>query len=251
MSIFKRVTNLLRGVSPASRVIFQTPAIGESMQTIDSSRPLATWRENQDVFKGLEFFATLQLRTPLRVLLRHGEQHRDVNSEPPEIVREMWEGIWVPKTKTFRDLGLDIDEFPTGTAASDAGQISPEAYLPFLVTVRQIVESDESIQRRITRLRQVPMEGVWKIGIDRHGGIDSIIDYFFTPFVRTIPKIGDAQSASLTDRGVTTPNAIAAASDDLLLSIKGLGPAKLDAIRSYCAGVTQHRDADRVDNVTR
>lgn len=251
MSIFKRVANLIRGGSPDSQPIFQTPAIGESIQTTNTSRRLVTWRENQDLIKGLEFFATLQLRTPLRVLLRHGEQHLDVNREPPEIAREMWEGVWLPMTKTFRDLGLDIDEFPTGTAASDAGQISPEAYLPFLVTVRRIVESDESIQCRIARLRQVPMEGAWKVGVDGHGGIDSIIDYFFTPFVRTIPKIGDAISTTLSERGVTTPNAIAAASDDSLLSIKGLGPAKLEAIRSYCAGISQHRDADRVDNVTR
>jgi hypothetical protein len=40
------------------------------------------WRKNADVIAGLAFCATMQLRTPLRVLVRHGEVHRHMNSPP-------------------------------------------------------------------------------------------------------------------------------------------------------------------------
>lgn len=41
------------------------------------------------------FCATMQLRTPLRILLRHGEECPP-GVEPPAIADEAWHGIWVP-----------------------------------------------------------------------------------------------------------------------------------------------------------
>jgi len=65
----------------------------------------------------------------------------------------MWEGIWTLKTKTFRELGIDIDEVPNCTMASDIGLIRVEDYLPFLIAVRQIVEQTCSVESRIKMLR--------------------------------------------------------------------------------------------------
>ncbi|SMG64804.1 hypothetical protein BMETH_274011541553, partial [methanotrophic bacterial endosymbiont of Bathymodiolus sp.] len=48
-----------------------------------------------------------------------------------------------------------------------------------------------------------------------------------------------------------TPNNIDAASDNALLSIKGIGKAKIKVIRDYCAGITSDRDAIRLDKVAR
>lgn len=209
------------------------------------------WKANDDIIKGLEFCATMRLRTPLRVLLRHGEIHTNPNTKPPKIAMEMWEGIWTTKTQTYRELGIDIDE-PQGTCASDIGQI-PQAggeYLKFLIEVRKIVELDESIENRIEKLREMPMVSDWKTYVEKHGGIETISGRFFPEFIDTIPKIS-ATIDELSELGLETPNRIAAAPDETLLSIKGIGQSKLKTIRDYCAGITKNRDADRVENVIR
>ncbi|ABW68751.1 hypothetical protein Dole_2948 [Desulfosudis oleivorans Hxd3] len=220
--------------------------------TIEESQnnKIGTWKDNQDVVHGLQFSATLQLRTPLRVLLRHGEIHTNINTKPPKIIKEMWEGIWVFKTKTFRELGCDVDEVAPGTHASDVGLVLPADYLPFLIAIRRVVELDEPIENRIKKLREMPMASDWKTYIEKHGGIEKIIRQFFPEFIDTIPKISAAID-ELSELGLETPNRIAAAPDETLLSIKGIGQSKLKTIRDYCAGITKNRDADRVENVIR
>ncbi len=225
------------------------PPIGKTVGELQNE-PMSAWG-NDDIIRGLEFSATMQLRTPLRVLLRHGEIHMDRNMKPPRIALEPWEGIWLPKTKTFRELGLDMDEPTPGEHASSIGPILPSDYLPFLIAVREIVELTDSIESRINRLHEKPMVGDWKTYIEKHGGIGSVIGYLFHDFIDTIPNISFAIRNELSDLGLDTPNRIAAATDETLLSIKGIGQAKLKTIRDYCAGITDNRDADTVENVIR
>lgn len=213
---------------------------------------------NKNLISGMKFCATMQLRTPLRVLLRHGEIHTNKKTVPPKIATEMWEGIWVIKTKTFRDLGFDMDELPD-TIASDIGPIRADNYLPFLIAVRKIVESHDSIENRIQRLREMPLTEDWKAYVDKYGpshiskstGKDWIINYFFPRFIDSIPKINVATIEELSSLRLDTPNSIESASDESLLGIKGIGQSKLEIIRAYCASVTDNRDADRIENVTR
>ncbi len=218
------------------------------------------WKNNQDIISGLEFNATLQLRTPLRVLLRHGEIHNDINTEPPEIVKEMWEGIWLPKLKTLREItGLNIPEMPQGKHASPIGPILPSDFLPFLIAIRKIVELDEPIENRIKKLREMNLLDKWKIFVSQMGpshisqktGIEWIIDYFFPPFITTIPQISDSIKESLSQLGLNTANSIESASDDTLLRIKGIGKTKLKTIRDYCSGIKDNRDSDRIEDVVR
>lgn len=199
---------------------------------------LDVWKNNPSMINGMEFCATLQLRTPLRVLLRHGEIHSDLNSEPPKIAMEMWEGIWVPKPKTWRELGVDAKEFPESTIASHIGPILANDYLPFLIAIREVVELNDSIDNRISKLRKMLSVCEWQEYLNRHGGTEKIVQYFF-PIFMNLPA------------GLETPNRIAAASDETLLGIKGIGPAKLKAIRARCASITENRDADRIENVIR
>jgi len=237
MSIIDRLKRLIFGASAEPRE--------ESQNNINK-----LWRGNDDIIKGLEFIATLQLRTPLRVLLRHGEIHTDIKTEPPKTIKEMWEGAWVQKTKTFRELGCDVDEVAPGTHASDVGQVLPADYLPFLIAIRRVVETDEPIENRINKLREMPIWDEWKTYVEKHGGIETISGRFFPEFIDTIPKISAAID-ELSELGLETPNRIAAAPDETLLSIKGIGQSKLKTIRDYCAGITKNRDADRVENVIR
>ena len=213
----------------AKKVLWGSGATEGEMQ----NKPLSSWG-NEDVIKGLEFSATLQLRTPLRVLLRHGEMHTDRNMPPPKICLEPWEGGWFPRTKTFRELGIDADE--PGSApglSSDSGD-----YLRFLIAVRRIVETYDTIEHRIEKLREMPIKAGWQEFFKRHGGMEGIVETFFPKFCN-LPKELD------------TPNRIAAASDQTLLGVKGIGPAKLKALRERCARATENRDSDRVDNAGR
>lgn len=53
------------------------------------SQPLAEW-DNQNIIKELKFVATMQLRTPLRVLKHHGEIFNG-SGAPPSYAKAMWE----------------------------------------------------------------------------------------------------------------------------------------------------------------
>lgn len=99
--------------------------------------PLSAWG-NSDIIRGLQFSATMQLRTPLRVLLRHGEIHTDRTMAAPQVVRERWEGIWITVLKSFEEVAagpnstdeeiqffkrLDAGLAQPHTVASDIGPI--------------------------------------------------------------------------------------------------------------------------------
>jgi hypothetical protein len=81
----------------------------------------------------------MQLCTPLKWLRRHGEYHvgadRPTEALPPE------HACWVPVAKSWRDLGIDMDEVPH-TMASQVGYLPADGgdFLPFLTEYRMIVE---------------------------------------------------------------------------------------------------------------
>jgi hypothetical protein len=95
---------------------------------------------NDDVLAGWQMSVTMQTRTPLRWLQRHREFHagadRPTEKLPPE------HACWVPVPKTWRAVGIDADEMPETTMASQIGQIPVDGgdFLPFLMEYRMIVE---------------------------------------------------------------------------------------------------------------
>lgn len=97
-------------------------------------------------------------------------------SQPNSPSLQLWEGIWVPITKTYRELGIDIDDAPPGEQASDIGPIVAADYLPFLVAIRKIVESYDPIERRVKKLRQMPVAAEWQDFVRKHGGIEGIVE---------------------------------------------------------------------------
>lgn len=96
--------------------------------------------EFSDLISGWEMSVTMQTRTPLKWLQRHREFHtgaeRPIEELPPE------HACWVPVLKTWRELGIDEDEIPETTMASEIGQIPVDGgdFLPFLMEYRMIVE---------------------------------------------------------------------------------------------------------------
>jgi len=204
-----------------------------------------------DIAKGWEFSATIQLRTPLRVLSRHGEIHQGL-TKPPPIAHAMWEGCWMPLLKTFRELGIDIPEIVIdGTMASDIGQIPRDGgdYLKFLLKVRSIVETYEAIEVREENLRTELLKKEWSGFCKNLPGKGAILGRFFPSFLSRI-GLPVVITWVLEDAGLTTPKKLAAESDKTLLAIKGIGPAKLKFIRSACDSATD-KDSELVDLVER
>lgn len=251
MGFFKQLVKVVFGSANDNRkATAPTSNIQPKAFVINQSNQQQVWGENKDLIKGMQFFATMQLRTPLRVLKRHGEIHSDSNTDPPKIAKELWEGIWVPHLRTWRELGLNVDEAKS-TMASTIGQIQPSDYLPFLISVRMIVESYETIDSRISQMRDNLITGSLKAYVVKHGGIDKIIDEFFPRFIDTIPKATHTIIDGLSKLEIVTAYGIESATDETLMSIKGIGAAKLKSIRDYCAGITENRHATRLDRVTR
>ncbi len=110
--------------------------------------------DSSSVINGIEFFATLQLRTPLKVLIQHGSTHTDRNN-PPKFTEEAWMGMWLPKLKSFKELGIDMPEMPETTVSSDIGYVYPSKFIKFLIAFREIVESDLSINDKIENIKKL------------------------------------------------------------------------------------------------
>lgn len=228
--------------------------LGESGTTVGDmqSMPLSAWCDDS-LIAGFEFFATRQLRTPLRVLRWDGVAHTDRNTPPPQVVEAGWEGFWAIKLKTWKELGgADIPDFEASTVASDIGPVPKNGnYREFLIAVRTAIEDDSSIDERIEKLCEVADQEEWQDFMDRHGGVDSIIGRFFPLFIDTIPTITSETASALFRLNLDTPNKLSAASDETLLAIKGVGPAKLQTMRNYCADIAVNRDVETVDRVVR
>lgn len=103
-----------------------------------------------NVLDGYRFIATMQERTPLKVLLQHGRMEKRPLHKLPRIVNDDWQGCWVGETKTYRSLGVDINEVPEETMSSQIGQIPSNGgdYLRFLIFARNIKEAKASEEEK-------------------------------------------------------------------------------------------------------
>ena len=209
---------------------------------------------NSDIISGLKFCATMQLRTPLRVLLRHGEIFSDLPNEPPHIARAMWEGIWTTYGPSFRELGIELDEPAGDWIASEIGPIPTDGgdYLKFLVAVREILESKNSINYRLASLVGEVGKPQWAMFKHaRFHSVYDIADRFFPLFVDTIPRLTRKAADELQRLELDTPDILDGTTDEQLLSVPGIGPRTLLEIRKRCAETTINRDNARVDRVER
>ncbi|MGR6438841.1 hypothetical protein ACU42Y_08515 [Proteus mirabilis] len=69
----------------------------------------------------------------------------------PKIIRSEWEGIWIPHTRSWKDMGIDMKEWNTeGSMASQIGQIPSNGgdYLRFLIFTRNIKEAKASSEEK-------------------------------------------------------------------------------------------------------
>ncbi len=210
-------------------------------------------KANADIISGWKFCATMQLRTPIRVLSRHGEVHPGIDTEPPVIAHEMWEGIWIPEAKkvTYRSLGIDIDE-PAFSMASDVGPIRADGgdYLPFLLAVRGAAEAPGTIKTRRDAVAVVLSVAAHKPFVRALGGKSAILERLFPSFLATIPRLSAGSAAAVAKLGYDTPARLAGATDEQLLGVSGVGPKLLSTIRT-AAKAAPDQSSSFVDRVTR
>ena len=214
------------------------------------SAGMPQWMANDDLIEGWQFCATIQLRTPLRVLRWHRNVVHDKHNPPPRVTREPWEGIWLPKTKSLQNSGFNT--LP-GTMASEIGPIPLDGgdYLKFLIALRGIVETQAPLSNRIAGLRKELSDPHWSSFVKTDADLERFVHFFFPYFLSTIPKMNRSTMAQMREEGLSTPERIASASDQTLLSIRGIGPALLKLIREWCARAVLNRDSDRIDTVYR
>lgn len=189
---------------------------------------------NEDIIDGLEFVATLQLRTPLEILLHHGKIFKGKNQTPPNYAKEQWQGIWIPKTKSYKDLGLDIEEIENNNCSSDIGYVNPLEYLKFLIDFRKIVESDNTNDNILKGLYSLAEKNEnYKSFWTKHKEADKDFPYsFFYKQFTKIDGIGIKTAKLLYENGFKTINDLENAHDDELLKIKGIGNIQLQKIRN-------------------
>lgn len=197
---------------------------------------------------GMEFCATFQVRTPLRILQRHGQVLSLGSTLPDDF--EPWMGIWIAKPKSWRELGIDADEMEH-VVASPAGPVTAAEYLPFLIAVRRAVEvAAGGTEGRIARLQAVCARPKFARYVAAEGGAAKLCDRFFPPVLSLIPGLPSGSQAALRERQLFTVAGLRNVSDDTLRAVKGIGPAKLTAIREFCAGYTGAPDAERAVDLT-
>ena len=244
MGLFDSIRRLLYGPSDPARAENWTIGNPEARHPyeVKPDHPAARY------LAGMRFCATFQVRTPLRILKRHG-QMLPLGVELPYDF-ERWMGIWVPESNFWADLGIEADEIPESEVASQVGPVKPSEYLPFLIAVREAVEdSTGGIGRRLARLEAVSSRLEFSRFVHAEGGATAMADRLFPSFLSSIPGLPSTSRATLNYLGLSTAATLRAAPDCELLEVTGIGHAKLKTIREFCSDYCGDPEAERLMNL--
>jgi hypothetical protein len=231
-----------RGSSPV--VASELPEI--ELYSVTSDR---SYFINQDVVTSLEFSVTLDIRTPLEVLIHHGETFEGPPSAAPRY--GTWgdgispDGVWAFKTKSWAQLAREsggdaeaaskLDDMPEGLHASDIGPTLDHVYLPFLIEFRKIIESKDSITSQIKSIRALKnlspeFSQIYnKLGKTYPGFPDS----FFISKLCIIPGIGPKVASNLFRAGFLSVSELKNVELGRLTSVPGVGPGIAKKIQAF------------------
>ena len=191
---------------------------------------------DEDVIKAFEFNATLQFRTSLSVLIQHGERIYDKNKELPNYVKEGWEGIWLPVVKSFKELGIPLEEVPEGTCSSDLGTLTKEEqnfYLDFLIKFHTISESDMRINDKIDSINNlIKTDKRFNEYYKKVSKNDKyFLEDYFGLLIRNIlpPKV----SGILKEKGYFFLKDLKGVDTKELLKIEGIGKSSINKLIPY------------------
>ncbi|HBZ42627.1 MAG TPA: hypothetical protein DEO85_00890 [Maritimibacter sp.] len=190
----------------------ESPASSHRHQSMDE-----LYANNADILDGWRLHVTMSLTTPLEWLLRDGEIAKDQTNVPQQY------GIWVPKTKGWRDLGFDLDELPPGPRASQIGQIPSDGgdFLPFLIQYRTIVEADDERETVLARLSALGEE--YPSINSKLGG--DLAQAFVVSELTSLSGCGATTATRLYHAGFFSKEQVLQASVEDLTKVKGIGPS--------------------------
>jgi hypothetical protein len=124
---------------------------------------------------------------------------------------------------------------PNVLTTDNVGPVKPAEYLPFLIAFRTIVEDGgDTIAERIVRIEALFRQPEWKGFATALQGAERVCGWFFPTVLSQIGGLPRSSQEALSERGIQTVAALRTNGDSDLLAIKGIGPAKLAAIRQYC-----------------
>jgi len=193
----------------------------------------ASYAENRNILDGVEFIATLHVTTPYAVLIHHGEVFGGAPSKAPQY-GDQSQGIWVPKTKSWKSLGIDLPDLPPSQHATDIGLQQPMAYLPFLLNFRRIFESDRTDEHKIEELRKLAAQTpayseFWSCHLAMHE--DFPRNLFYRSFL-DLPGVGRKTAQALYGAGFRSVEQIQRAKPPELRMVPGVGPALVKKLLS-------------------
>lgn len=189
---------------------------------------------NDDILAGYRFCATLDPRTPLRILERHGTVSATLPAKHDRT--DPADGVWTPKVKSWKELGLNIKEFAPSVMASAVGLIPEDGgeFLKMLIAFRQEAESvGTPVERAERAYHVVQSREEWREFAVTLGwsGPESLDDYVGFPETLGVPALSVKLAKSLYAAGFVSKRMVQKATDESLLSIRGIGPKKLSEIR--------------------
>ena len=124
------------------------------VQTVANEARLATYSENEDIIKGLQWVSTLDGRTTVICAARSGKvwtlpgykpKGHDIpwNGGPP--AHWSCRSTVIPVLKTWREMGIDKDELPSSTRASMDGQVASDLSFDTFLRNKPTSFSDEML----------------------------------------------------------------------------------------------------------
>lgn len=150
----KQNGEIVKGFMDTSRRNADT-LVRSATQAVSQKARQATYDQNESLIKGLMWVSTIDLRTTVECSTRDGltytvETHEPIDHSLP------WGGgpgnlHWgcrstsAPVLKTFRDLGIDIDEVPKSTRSSLDGQIAQDTTFEGWLSRRSVLEQDANL----------------------------------------------------------------------------------------------------------
>ena len=142
--------------------------VHDSIMQIANNAALAVYRENSDVVKGVHWLATFDSHTCVRCAALSGSEW-DLNGKPINGTTQQFN---IPPLhpndrckltsvlKTFREIGVDVDEMKPGTRASDLGQIPADTSFSAFLKRHSVEYQDDLLgngRAKLWRAKKITM----------------------------------------------------------------------------------------------
>jgi SPP1 gp7 family putative phage head morphogenesis protein len=129
--------------------------VRSATQAVAERAKQSTYRANADILAALVWTSTLDSRTTVVCAVRDGLRYTVEDQEPighnvpwdagPGNLHFGCRSSSRPETKSFRELGIDVDELPAATRASMDGQVAADTSFEDWLGKRSTAQQDEAL----------------------------------------------------------------------------------------------------------